>query len=133
MHIITEANPGVNTTIMNTGGGWVSVCEPTSSIWRDRRLAIRGRGDESLCAMQMRESGEGFVLISPQWCIRGDGYWYLRNGSNLGVSHPAGYGKYATIEECLAAARKWHAEDPDRREVAAYTSDIPSYLLETET
>jgi hypothetical protein len=77
------------------------------------------RMSEPLCAAQMRIQRLGFVEVQPIHCLRGAGYYYLRNTSNLGNTHPAGREQYATIEEAIEGALRWAAIDPARRQVIA--------------
>jgi hypothetical protein len=119
---------GSTTTVSNTGGAWCLVAAPTCGEYRTALDAVpRVAGgllrSTELCSVQMRMSAR-YESVQPTWCIRGAGYWYLRNTSNLGNTFPAGRGQYSMLEECLEAGVAWHAKAPEYREVVVHTTDV---------
>jgi hypothetical protein len=119
MFVVTEENPGRTTTIMNRGGHFTVVREPTDPRWRMEREALPNRG-EALCSLQSRQFMEGQVTIELVNTIKG--YWSLRNLSNLGETWPAGRRTdLVTKEDAIAAAILWWEGDPARREVVFRT------------
>lgn len=111
---------GCTTTVSNvTGHHWL-IHPPACPDYRRALDALPDRG-ESLCSLQVRMSSR-YVGVRPEWCIRG--YFYLRSCSNLGPSHPAGYGQYKTLQECMDAALMWCRESPQYREATVHRRDL---------
>lgn len=125
--LVTQAllDSGSTTTVGNTEGGWAVIHAPTCPDYRrelDRVLALPyGTRNNALCSLQMRMSAR-YTQVQPTWCIRE--YWYLRNGSNLGPTWPAGHGQWSTLQECMDAALEWCLRAPEYREAVVYTSDL---------
>jgi|ERR1043166_598218 hypothetical protein len=113
---------GSTTTVCNTGGAWALIHAPRRADYRQALDALRNRG-EDLCRLQLSMSAR-YVSVQPQFCIRGNGYWYLRNVSNLGDTWPAGRAQYSTLQQCMDAALAWCQQAPDYREAVVYTRDL---------
>lgn len=112
---VTEETPGRTTTIMNRGGHFVVVREPTDSRWRRERDALQDRG-ESLCSLQLRHAAQGQVTVEIMETLHG--YWSIRNMSNVGETWPAGrHTDLYTRQEAIEAAIKWWEEKPTHREI----------------
>lgn len=125
--LVTQAllDGGSTTTVSNVQGGWALIHAPTCPDYRhalDRVRALPyGTRNDALCSTQLRMSAR-YTQVQPTWCIRG--YWYLRNGSNLGPTWPAGHDHYDTLQECMDAALAWCLRAPEYREAVVYTSDL---------
>lgn len=120
MHVIHKHTDNGNCTVLHEGGAFAVIRAPTDPRWREEKLALPNRG-EALCSLQLRQFAAGLVTIEPVWCIRG--WWYLRNTSNLGVTHPAGHERFLTLQECIAGAIRWWEGRPSHYEVICRAND----------
>lgn len=112
---VTEQTPGRTCTIMNRGGHFVVIREPTSDRWRRDQEALADRGP-SLCSLQMRHAAMGQVTVELMETLHG--YWSIRNLSNLGETWPAGrVTNLWSRQEAIDAAIKWWEEKPSHREI----------------
>lgn len=127
MFRVTEENPGKTTTIMNRGGMFVVIREPTDPRWREEREALPRSGpffqSEPLCSLQSRHAMQGQVTIELVKTIHG--YWSLRNLMSLGDTFPAGRRTdLRTLDEAIGAATEWWSQKPTHREVIIRGTEI---------
>lgn len=125
-----------NITVLNTGGHFYSVHEPTDAVWANelRNIPRNSEGlrhSNPLVELQISQHERGFTQIQPVQAIANGGYWYLRNTSNLGETFPAGRGQYNSVGDAVAAATRWYLEDPAKREVTM-RADVYKTLVQEE-
>jgi len=116
---------GCTTTVSNTSGAWALIHAPGCADYRRALDSLPDRG-EALCSLQLRMSTR-FVSVEPQFCVRGQGYFYLRNMMNFANTWPAGRAQHATLQQCMDAALAWCLQEPLYREAVVSTR-----LLERE-